>query len=168
MSSTSVTMLCVSAKWCCLQERRKFGALGWNVPYEFSHADLSCALQNIQGIVQDLSNDLDPKQDSSSSSRHSSSGSAGDAAKACGPLGGSAWDALRYIAGQINYGGRMMDGNDLRLLGLIMEQHLQPSVLGDQHKLTSTGEKHCVQGDSRVSANVDFVYHRSAVYRFLR
>jgi hypothetical protein len=56
-------------------------------------------------------------------------------------MGGSAWDALRYIVGQINYGGRMMDSNDLRLLGWIMEQHLQLSVLGEQHKLTSNGEQ---------------------------
>ncbi|WIA37814.1 hypothetical protein OEZ86_014676 [Tetradesmus obliquus] len=111
-----------------LQERRKFGALGWNVPYEFSHADLSCALQNIQGIVQDLSNDLEATPDSSSSSSSSSS---------VGPMGGSAWNALRYIVGQINYGGRMMDSNDLKVLGL---QHLQPSVLGEQHKLTSKGD----------------------------
>jgi dynein heavy chain len=131
---------------CCLQERRKFGALGWNVPYEFSHADLSCALQNIQWIVQDLSNELETNPDSSSSSSSktnrpsSSSGSMADDLSSTGPLGGSAWDALRYIVGQINYGGRMMDNNDLRLLGLIMEQHLHPSVLGDQHKLTTNGE----------------------------
>jgi hypothetical protein len=31
-----------------LCERRRFGALGWNVPYEFSDEDLSCALANIQ------------------------------------------------------------------------------------------------------------------------
>jgi hypothetical protein len=112
------------------------------VPYEFLHADLSCALQNIQGIVQDLSNDLEATPDSSSrTNKHSSSGSTSDGVSSTGPMGGTAWDALRYIVGQINYGGRMMDSNDLRLLGLIMEQHLQPSVLGDQHKLTSNGER---------------------------
>jgi hypothetical protein len=31
-----------------LCERRRFGPLGWNVPYEFSDGDLSCALANIQ------------------------------------------------------------------------------------------------------------------------
>lgn len=29
-------------------ERRRFGPPGWNVPYEFSDGDLSCALFNIQ------------------------------------------------------------------------------------------------------------------------
>jgi hypothetical protein len=31
-----------------LCERRRFGPLGWNAPYEFSNGDLSCALANIQ------------------------------------------------------------------------------------------------------------------------
>jgi dynein heavy chain len=31
-----------------LCERRRFGPLGWNVPYEFSDGDLSCALANMQ------------------------------------------------------------------------------------------------------------------------
>jgi dynein heavy chain len=144
--ASSVQM--VFMQLCWLQERRKFGALGWNVPYEFSHADLSCALQNIQGIVQDLRNDLETTHDSNSSrdcNRHSSSSSSGSSTadgvnSSTGPMGGSAWDALRYIVGQINYGGRMMDSNDLRLLGLIVEQHLQPSVLGDKHQLTCNGE----------------------------
>jgi hypothetical protein len=55
----------------------------------------------------------------------------------------------------------MMDSNDLRLLGLIMEQHLQPSVLGDQHKLTSNGER---KGIALSGACVDVGNRLSVAY----
>ena len=34
-----------------LQERRRFGALGWNIPYEFNLSDLTASLQYIQNYM---------------------------------------------------------------------------------------------------------------------
>jgi hypothetical protein len=62
---------------CPVQERRKFGSLGWNTSYAFNASDLECSSSTLHMLLS-----------------------------AAGPEDAVPWDALECVIGEVNYGGR--------------------------------------------------------------
>ena len=80
-----------------VQDRRKFGPIGWNIPYEFTNEDLTVSRKQLKIFVEDY--ELIP------------------------------YKVLNYIGAEINYGGRVTDDKDSRLIITILRTYINPGIL---------------------------------------
>ena len=91
-----------------VQERRKFGPLGWNIRYEFNDSDLETSISVLRLFLDEQEH--------------------------------IPWDAMNYVTGNINYGGRVTDDWDRRCLMCIMRKFYNSSVLEDNAMLTNSSD----------------------------
>lgn len=84
-----------------VNERKRFRSLGWNVNYEFPDTDFVYSEKMIHEFIGN--------QKSSDN--------------------GLQWDSLRYLLSQINYGGRITDPSDQRLLNELVREIFTDELL---------------------------------------
>lgn len=93
-----------------VQERRKFGALGWNIPYEWGPPDMAASVRTLRGALQETA--------------------------ATGDL---PWTALQYTIGVLHYGGRVTDFLDGRCLGVLLNHIFQPTMFHSNARFDHEG-----------------------------
>ncbi|XP_053555751.1 dynein axonemal heavy chain 10 [Bombina bombina] len=80
-----------------VQERRKFGKIGWNVPYDFNESDFQVCMEILNTYLTKAFQQHDTK---------------------------IPWGSLKYLIGEVMYGGRAIDSFDRRILTIYMDEYL--------------------------------------------
>ena len=119
---------------------RAFGPIGWNVPYGFDDGDLSISARQLKMFLDEKDDDDDVNDSIEGELTNSTTG---DNEKTLDskvvsklPL-----EALRYLAGECNYGGKVTDANDRVLLATILEKCYSEEVaLSNNFALSASGK----------------------------
>lgn len=90
-----------------VQERRKYGRIGWNVSYDFNENDFTACMLVIKTYLNKAVDNGDEKLP---------------------------WGSLKYLIGEVMYGGRAIDDFDRRVLKTYMDEYMGDFIFDDFQK----------------------------------
>jgi dynein heavy chain len=85
-------------------ERRKYGAIGWNIPYEWMNSDFVTSKTQLKMYL-----DEQPE---------------------------TPYIALNYLVAEVNYGGRVTDDKDIRLIKALLKKYFCAEIMNDNYRLS--------------------------------
>jgi dynein heavy chain len=91
-----------------IQDRRKFGPIGWNIQYEFTNEDLNVCKRQLKMLLDEY--DVVP------------------------------YKVINFLGAEINYGGRVTDDKDVRLIKTILKNYINEQSLKDHYSYSSSGK----------------------------
>jgi dynein heavy chain len=90
-----------------VQDRRKFGPIGWNIAYEFTNEDLMVCKKQLRMLLDEYEE--------------------------------IPYKVLNFLGAEINYGGRVTDDKDVRLITTIIMVYMNPGCLQVGHAFSASG-----------------------------
>ena len=90
-----------------VQDRRKFGPIGWNIQYKFTNEDFDVCKKQLKNFLDDYEE--------------------------------IPYKVLNYLGAEVNYGGRVTDDKDIRLIKSILERFINPESLDVGYGFSDSG-----------------------------
>jgi dynein heavy chain len=94
----------------CILERRKYGAIGWNISYEWMNSDFETCLLQLRMYLDEQAE--------------------------------IPYTTLKYLIAEINYGGRVTDDKDSRLINALLNKYFDPKLMEGRFNFEPQGVYH--------------------------
>lgn len=89
-----------------IQDRRKFGPIGWNIAYEFTNEDFTVCKRQLRMLLDEYEE--------------------------------IPYKVINFLGAKINYGGRVTDEKDVRLIKTILRTYICPEALRDKYPFSES------------------------------